>query len=98
MSRFALTAVLLATMHIPGAVTRAPVAAAQACTYTSGTPVQLVGTPHLFIVDDLGILHWGGDTRALAGRTIEWGNLCAVGLAELMRTPRGDPWLSAGLP
>ncbi|HXI16574.1 MAG TPA: hypothetical protein VNM48_09390 [Chloroflexota bacterium] len=30
----------------------------------------LAGTPHLWISDDQGTLHWGGDTRALSGRAI----------------------------
>jgi hypothetical protein len=92
-----LTLALLAAVLFPSSFLNVAPASAQ-CSYTPGTPVQLTGTPHLFIVDDNGILHWGGDTRALAGRTINWGSQCAVGLAELMRTPRGDPWLSAGLP
>jgi hypothetical protein len=57
-----------------------------------------MGTPHLFIVDEQGVLHWGGDTRALAGRTINWNARCNVGLDALRAMPRGDPWLTAGLP
>ena len=26
------------------------------------------GTPHLWFADEHGVLHWGGDTRALAGQ------------------------------
>jgi hypothetical protein len=60
---------------------------------------MLSGTPHLFINDTAGVLlHWGGDTRALAGRTIQWGNTCTLQLPQLEATARGDPWLSAGLP
>ena len=61
------------------------------CSFTPGTPVQLAGTPHLFVVDDAGVLHWAGDTRALAGRTVNWGSQCAVSLSELSAAPRGDP-------
>jgi hypothetical protein len=60
--------------------------------------IQLVGTPHLFIADELGMLHWGGDTRALAGKVIDWSNHCDVGLDVLRSMSRGDPWLSSGLP
>src|SRR3989442_1100613 len=74
-----------------------PAAAAQ-CALTPGSVVQLVGTPHLFIVDGRRILHWGGDTRALAGQIIDWNSWCPVGLTELRAMPRGDPWLSSGLP
>jgi hypothetical protein len=63
----------------------------------AGTVVSLSGTPHLFITDEAGELHWGGDTRALAERHVEWGNRISVGLEQLKAMRRGDPWLSAGL-
>ncbi|MBM2812719.1 MAG: hypothetical protein HW416_3478, partial [Chloroflexi bacterium] len=44
------------------------------------------------------VLHWGGDTRSLAGRVINWSGQCAVNLSQLTAAPRGDPWLSSGLP
>jgi hypothetical protein len=72
--------------------------AAAQCVLAPGTVVELVGTPHLFIADDQGVLHWGGDTRALAGRTIDWNRRCALDLPTLQAAGRGDPWLSAGLP
>jgi hypothetical protein len=75
-----------------------PATAQAQCLLSGGAVVQLSGTPHLFIVDDRGVLHWGGDTRALAGRSIDWSNRCSVGLAALQAMPRGDPWLSSGLP
>ena len=31
---------------------------------TPGTVVALQGTPHLWVADAQGVLHWGGDTRA----------------------------------
>jgi hypothetical protein len=68
------------------------------CSFTPGAVVQLVGTPHLFIVDESGVLHWGGDTRALAGRYIDWSRHCDLSLDALRATRRGDPWLSSGLP
>src|SRR4051812_39789497 len=73
-------------------------ASASACSLTTGAVVQLTGTPHLFIVDGSGTLHWGGDTRALAGKSIDWNNMCTVGLDALRQMRRGDPWLSSGLP
>ena len=57
----------------------------------------LQGTPHLFLVDDQGVLHWNGDTRALQGRDVDWGTRTEVTLDALRALPRGDPWLSAGL-
>lgn len=62
-----------------------------------GMVVALQGTPHLFIADEAGVLHWGGDTRALADRPVNWGQRVEVKLNELQAMPRGDPWLSAGL-
>ena len=62
-----------------------------------GTVVQLVGTSHLWFADEQGILHWGGDTRALTGRHIDWQNRATVSLEQLRSLPHGDPWLSAGL-
>lgn len=59
--------------------------------------VQLTGTPHLWIADEQGVLHWGGDTRGLAGRNINWGDRREVNLEQLRAFRRGDPWLSAGL-
>jgi hypothetical protein len=72
--------------------------AAAQCSVSPGSVVQLVGTPHLFIGDEANVLHWGGDTRGLAGKTINWANWCTVGLPQLLAMPRGDPWLSSGLP
>lgn len=64
---------------------------------TAGAVVALAGTPHLFIADEQGSLHWAGDTRALAGRTIAWSNRREVTLDQLRGMQRGEPWLSAGL-
>ena len=65
--------------------------------FAHGTVVALQGTPHLWIADEQGILHWAGDTRALAGRHVRWDNRIEVTLAQLQGLHRGDPWLSAGL-
>ena len=66
-------------------------------TFTHGTVVALQGTPHLWFADEHGVLHWGGDTRALAGKHIAWSNRVEVSLDQLRTLPVGDPWLSAGL-
>ncbi len=65
--------------------------------FAHGTVVALQDTPHLWIADERGVLHWAGDTRALAGRHVNWGNRVELSLEQLQRVPRGDPWLSAGL-
>ena len=59
--------------------------------------VALAGTPHLWIADENGVLHWGGDTRALAGRNVNWGDRREVTVDQLRSFRRSDPWLSAGL-
>jgi hypothetical protein len=64
---------------------------------TPGEVVALQGTPHLWIADQNGTLHWAGDTRALAGKTVDWSTRLDVSLDTLKTMPRGDPWLSAGL-
>jgi len=62
-----------------------------------GAVISLKGTPHLWIADEEGILHWGGDTRALTGKFIDWSNRVEVTVDQLKSLPGGDPWLSAGL-
>ncbi len=76
----------------------APAAQAQG-TFAHGTVVALRGTPHLWIADRQGVLHWAGDTRALADKYVRWGieSRVEVSLEQLRRLTRGDPWLSAGL-
>ena len=65
--------------------------------FAHGAVVALQGTPHLWVADAQGVLHWGGDTRALAGKHVNWNDRRDVSLAELQTFPIGDPWLSAGL-
>ena len=65
--------------------------------FAPGTVVALQGTPHLWFADDQGVLHWSGDTRALAGRYINWNSRVEVSLEQLRTLPGGDPWLSTGL-
>ena len=79
----------------PAPVTWAEVA--QLPILTAGAVVSLQGTPHLWIADDEETLHWVGDTRALAGRQVNWEQRTEVTLSELQDLRRGDPWLSAGL-
>lgn len=62
-----------------------------------GAVIALAGTPHLFIAGEQGVLHWGGDTRSLAGKTINWSDRREVSLAQLRGYTIGDPWLYAGL-
>ena len=71
--------------------------AAAPASLAPGAVVGLAGTPHLWIADDQVILHWGGDTRALTGRYVNWSDRRDVSLTELQMYPIGDPWLSAGL-
>jgi hypothetical protein len=59
--------------------------------------VILKGTPHLWIADDQGILHWAGDTRALFGKNVDWGHQTEVTLEQIRGFRRGAPWLSTGL-
>ena len=66
-------------------------------TFAHGAVVALQDTPHLWFADEHGILHWGGDTRALAGKHIVWSNRVEVSLEQLRTLPVGDPWLTAGL-
>ena len=65
--------------------------------FAHGAVVALQGTPHLWIADEQGTLHWGGDTRALAGKHVNWSDRTEVSLDRLRSLPVGDPWLSAGL-
>ncbi len=65
--------------------------------FAHGAVVARQGTPHLWFADEQGVLHWGGDTRALAGKHIAWSNRVEVSLDQLRTLPVGDPWLSAGL-
>jgi hypothetical protein len=67
--------------------------------FAAGAVVALQGTPHLWVADEQGVLHWSGDTRGLvaAGRPVDWNNPVTVTVDQLRSYQRGDPWLSAGL-
>ncbi len=90
----------MVVLLVATAAAAAPVSqeAAPRCLFDPGAVIRLAGTPHLFIVDQQRVLHWGGDTRGLAGRPIDWNSRCDVGLQTLRGANRGDPWLSSGLP
>jgi hypothetical protein len=66
-------------------------------TFPPGAVVALQGTVHLWIADQNGVLHWGGDTRALQGQMIDWNTRISVSLETLRTLRLGDPLLSAGL-
>src|SRR5919202_462265 len=52
---------------------------------SAGAVVALHGTAHLWLADEQGVLHWVGDTRALGGRGVDWGQRTEV-LLELLKT------------
>ncbi len=62
-----------------------------------GTPVLLKDTPHLWIADEQGALHWVGDTSALVGIPVAWERRREVTYAELRTYPLSSPVVSAGL-
>ncbi len=70
---------------------------ARAQSFAHGAVVGVPGTPHLWIADAQGVLHWAGDTRALAGKYVNWANRTEVSVARLRGIYIGDPWLTAGL-
>src|SRR5947199_7453625 len=86
--------VLVATLFIAPGAAAAATPAGQSL--SRGTVVGLRGTPHLWFSEG-GALHWGGDTRALAGHAINWNSRVDLSLEDLRRYPIGDPWLSLGL-
>jgi hypothetical protein len=81
----------------PAVLAAPPPAPREQSTFPNGTVVSLAGTPHLWIADESGVLHWGGDTRALQSHFVDWGNRVEVSVAALKALRRGDPYLSAGL-
>ena len=89
--------VLIGVVAIVGRHLLGPSWAAAQGAFAPGTVVGLEGTPHLWIADAQGILHWAGDTRALAGRYVNWSSRLELPFEQIQRAPRGDPWLSAGL-
>jgi hypothetical protein len=89
---------LLAAAVLPALpASRAQAAPPAQGVFARGAVIGLQGTPELWFADDQGVVHWGGDTRALAGRDVNWATRLEVTLDQLQRLPRGDPWLSAGL-
>jgi hypothetical protein len=88
-----------ATTGVPGAAPAPPPPPAPPApgTLASGTVVALRGTPHLWLAGADGALHWVGDTRALAGRTVDWSSRVEVDAPALRAARLGDPYLSAGM-
>lgn len=73
-------------------------APAPGLSFARGAVAALAGTPHIWIADDRGALHWAGDTRALAGHYVNWSDRTEVTYSDLRSNAAvGDPWLSAGL-
>ena len=58
-----------------------------------GTLVLVRDTPHFWVADEQGVLHWANGTRALVGRYVRWSDQRTVSTAELEQLPRGEPWL-----
>ena len=88
-------ALLLAPLVLLLAVALAQ--AAPSAQFAPGAVVGLAGTPHVWVADEAGTLHWAGDTRALAGRPVNWSARINLTLDQLRTLRIGDPWLSAGL-
>jgi hypothetical protein len=65
----ALTVTLLLWL-LPALALAAP--SPQAIATSQGAVLRLAGTPHLWVADEQGVLHWAGDTRALSGKVIDW--------------------------
>lgn len=65
--------------------------------FAQGAVVALKGTPHQWVADERGTLHWAADTRVLAGRTVNTANRTEVTAEQLATLPRGEPWLGAPL-
>lgn len=65
--------------------------------FAAGAVVGLAGTQHVWVADEAGVLHWAGDTRALAGRSVNWAARINLTLDQLRAMRIGDPWLSAGM-
>ncbi len=93
--------VLGAGAALPVLALAPPVSASRSVELPPGTPIQLEGTPHLFLVSESHPqLHWVGDTRALATHPVFWDQQKTWGYETFYRWGAqwvGDPYLSAGL-
>ena len=89
--------ILVVAGFLLGSTATVPMVQAQQGLFAYGTVVALLGSPHLWIADPQGVLHWAGDTRALAGKHVDWGRRVVATVAQLQTFTRGDPWLTAGL-
>lgn len=63
----------------------------------AGVAVALAGTPHVWVADGDGVLHWVGDARVLFERGVGGEARHEIGVEQLRAQRRGEPWLSAGL-
>lgn len=72
-----------------------PQSAAPPSRLPHGAVVLVRDTPHFWVADEQGILHWASGTRALVGRYVRWDQQRTVSASELERLPRGEPWLLA---
>ena len=88
------------SVAISAAAVAGSVGATQSLEKSAGIPIRLEGTDHIFLVGDDNKLHWVGDTRALAGKSVLWSKEETWPYSTLWRWGFlwiGDPWLSAGL-
>lgn len=86
-------ALLLAALAWLGA--SATISPAHAATlFAPGTVVVIRGTPHLFVSDADGRLHWAADPRAIEGRAVTPARFVVASLEEVMASPRGEPWVT----
>jgi hypothetical protein len=61
--------------------------------FPHGTVALLQGTPHFWVADETGTLHWASDTRVLVGRYVRWQAVREVTPETLEALPRGEAWL-----
>lgn len=88
---------LSAGLALPALALTPRVGAATTLDLPPGTPVYLRDTSHIYLVGTDRQLHWLGDTRALEGKSVRWDQRQIWSYSQLVRTPLGDPYLSAGL-
>ena len=76
---------------------RADAAPLQQQAGSPGAVYALTGSPHVWVADEEGALHWVADTRALIGKTVRWSDRREVSVEQLRSFRLGDPWVSAGM-
>ena len=65
--------------------------------FAEGAVVQLKGTPHQWVADSEGTLHWSPDPRTIAAHAASPITSTEVAAEQLVILPRGAPWLEAPL-